>query len=246
MPLDVPITELVRQLSRVGLRPDERLVRRILDHGAAARPALLELALDLEALWDEDPTVTLGPLHALRLLCELPDIELIAPLFDQIPLPAIDEEQDVAALLYATELSHAVGRIGAPAVAALWAYIDAETTAPPSRTVALGALAAVATYALEVRDEVLAAARDRLAATEDRAIATGLAVLLADLGDAASYRAVLAAYQARLINQEQVPAATARQFLLGGGRKSLEHVHYDLEERYELLGPFAQPPDDED
>jgi hypothetical protein len=243
MPLDSPIRDLVRQLSRAGLRPDERLVQRILEQGVVARGALLELALEVQALWDADPATSLGPLHALRLLGEMPDLELIAPLFDQIPLPMIDEEEDVAAVLYALELNQIVARIGAPAVAALWAYIDAETTRPASRTVALGALAAVATYAPEVRDEVLAEVRRRLAETKDQAIGTGLVIVLAELGDTASYKAVIAAYQAGLVNQKQVPAATARQLLLGGGRESLEQVHYSLHERYERLGPFAEPPE---
>jgi hypothetical protein len=244
MPLDPSIRDLVHQLSHAGLRPDERLVQRILAHGEDARRALLDLALDVQALWDADPTTSLGPLHALRLLGEMPALELIAPLFDQIPLPVIDEEEDIAAVLYALDLNQIIARIGAPAVAALWAYIDAETTSPASRTAALGVLPAVATYAPEVHDDVLAEARRRLAETKDQAIATGLVVVLAELGDAASYRAVIAAYQAGLVNQKQVPAAAARQFLLGGGRSSLEHVHYSLYERYERLGPFAKPPEE--
>ena len=41
MPVDTPAADLVRQLSRVGLRPDERLIKRIVEQGPAAREALL-------------------------------------------------------------------------------------------------------------------------------------------------------------------------------------------------------------
>ena len=91
MQLETPVMTFVRQLSRVGLRPDDRLVQRILEHGAAARTALLELATQTEALHSAYPA-DLGPLHALRLLGEVPDISIIVPLLAVLPVPVHGDE----------------------------------------------------------------------------------------------------------------------------------------------------------
>lgn len=244
MPLDVPVADLVRQLSRVGLRPEERLVQRIVEHGPAARAELLRLATEVEALHGELPGA-LGPLHALRLLGELPDVEIIEPLFGALPVPIYDDE-DVPARLYATEVLQIIGRIGAPAVEALLAYADDEGQPELTRAAAIGALAYVATYAPEVRDAVLAEGRRRLALELSTPMATGVVTLLAELGDAASYQPVMAAYREGRVDKEQAPAAAARQFLLGGGRKDLTCVSHPLGERYDHHGPHLRAADELD
>ena len=243
MPIDTPVGDLVRQLSRVGLRPDERLVGRILEHGAEARPALIALATDTEALHGELPAA-LGPLHALRLLGELPAGEIIAPLLGTLPLQ-IYGEQDVPARLFATEVLQIIGRIGAPAVPLLWAYADDPANSESSRVAAVGALSLVTAYAPETRDQVLAEARRRLEQGDEPTALTGVVTLLAELGDAESYKAVMAAYRDGRVNKEQAPAATARQFLLGGGRRDLSCVSHPLFERYDHHGPHLRPADDE-
>lgn len=244
MPVDTPVGELVRQLGRVGLRPDERLVARIVDQGPAAREELLRLATDIDALHSELPA-SLGPLHALRLLGELPDVAMIAPLLGALPVPIYGDE-DVPARLYATEVLQIIGRVGAPAVEALWAYADDEGNPDATRAAAIGALAFVATYAPEVREPVLAEARRRLALELPVPLATGVVTLLAELGDAPSYQAVMAAYRTGRVDKEQAPAAAARQFLLGGGRKDLTCVNHPLGERYDHHGPHLRGPDQQD
>lgn len=241
MPIDTPVAELVRQLSRVGLRPDERLAERIVDHGGAARAELIKLASDIPSLHTALPAA-LGPLHALRLLGELPDIEMIRPLLEALPVP-INDEEDVPARLYATEILQIIGRIGAPAVPALWALADDESLAELGRSAAISALAYVATYAPAVRDEVLAEARRRLDQTESQMLTTGVATVLSELGDAASYAEVMAAYRNGRVSQERAPAAAARQFLLGGGRKDLTCVNHPLFERYDHHGPALKQPE---
>lgn len=242
MPVDTPVADLVRQLGRVGLRPDDRLVARIVEQGPAARAELLRLASDIDALHSELPA-SLGPLHALRLLGELPDLTLIAPLLGALPVPIYGDE-DVPARLYATEVLQIIGRVGEPAVAALWAYADDEANAELTRAAAVGALAYVATYAPAVREAVLAEARRRLELDLPVPLATGVVTLIAELGDAASYQAVMAAYRAGRVDRSQAPAAAARQFLLGGGRKDLTCVNHPLGERYDHHGPHLRAPDE--
>ncbi len=244
MPLDTPIADLVRQLSRVGLRPSERLVQQIVAHGPAARAALLELATDLTALHGDLPEA-LGPLHALRLLGELPDVAIIAPLIEQLPIPTYGDE-DVPAQLYASDVLQIIGRIGAPAVPVLWAYADDQRHPARARSAAVSALSWVVTAAPEVRDAVIAEARRRLATETDEPVTTGLVKVLADLGDQESYKPIMAAYRAGRVDQAQAPAASARQLLLGGGRPDLSCVNHPLFERYELHGPRLREDHEDD
>lgn len=241
MPIDTPASDLVRQLSKVGLRPDERLARRIVEQGAAGRAALLELATDIPALHSELPDA-LGPLHALRLLGELPDESIIAPLLNALPVPVRGEE-DVPSRLYATEVLQIVGRVGAAAEPALWATADDAERAPSARTAAVSALSFVATFAPETRERILAEARRRLAEESERPVMAGVVSLLADLGDKASYKDVMAAYREGKVDQDVAPAAMVRQFLLGGGRKDLSCVNHPLFERYDHHGPHLRSPE---
>ncbi|MBX0327175.1 hypothetical protein K2Z83_05710 [Oscillochloris sp. ZM17-4] len=237
MPVATPAADLVRQLSRAGLRPDERLVGQILDLGDDARAALIALATDIPALHAEVPAC-LGPLHALRLLGELAEPSIIAPLLNALPVPIIDPEDDIPASMYANEILHIIGRVGAPAVPVLWEIADDEGVIAQARGAAANALAYVATYAPEVRDAVIAEARRRLTdeTLPDVAVA-GSVALLAEIGDAPSYKAVMAAYRAGKVDQSLMPAAAARQFLLGGGRKDLACVRHPFWERYDEHGP---------
>jgi hypothetical protein len=244
MPVDTPAADLVRQLSRVGLRPDERLVKRIVEQGDAGRAALLAMATDINAIHAELPA-SLGPLHALRLLGELPDVSIIAPLLNGLPVP-IYGEQDVPARMYMLEVPQIIGRVGAAAVPALWAYADDEGNEPMPRSAAITALSFVATAAPEVRDAVIAEARRRLELEQAVPLTTGVVTLLSELGDAASYKAVMAAYRDGRVDKEEAPAATARQFLLGGGRRDLSCVNHPLFERYDHHGPRFREEDEDD
>jgi hypothetical protein len=237
MPVETPVSSLVRQLSQAGIRPDERLARHILDGGDAARAALITLATNIPALHEEVPAC-LGPLHALRLLGELPDLSIIEPLLACLPIPVIDHETDIAASMYASEVLQIIGRVGAPAVAALWALADDESKPDQVRGAAINALVYVATYAPDVRDEVLAEARGRLVREDlSSVVISGTVTLLAELGDAPSYKDVMAAYRAGRADQRRMPAAVARQQILGGGIQSRTCVNHSLWERYDAHGP---------
>lgn len=236
--------DLARQLSRAGLRPSERLVQQILAAGPAVRSELLKLATNLEDLHAPMPA-TLGPLHALRLLGELPDTSIIAPLLETLPAP-VWGETDVPAKLYNQEALEIIGRIGAPALPALLSYADDESRPPLARLLAVACLSYVAARAPEVRDTVIAEARGRLEAEYPPPVSTGAAMALSDLGDKDSYQRVMAAYRAGRVDQTAAPAATARQYLLGGGRASVANVNYSFFERYDRYGPFLRSDENED
>lgn len=244
MPVDTPATELVRQLSRVGLRPDERLAKRIVDMGAEGRAALLELATDIPALHGELPGA-LGPVHALRLLGELPDPAMIEPLLDLLPIPIVND-QDVPARMFATEVLQIIARVGAPAAPVLWAYAEDTSHKASSRAAAISGLSFVATYAPETRDAIVAECRRRFAEESDEPLVEGYVTVLAELGDRDSYKAVMAAFREGRVSQNEVPAAMARQYLLGGGRPDLTCANHPLFERYDHHGPRFRNPDELD
>lgn len=239
MPIDTPTADLVRQLSRVGLRPDARLTEQIIGRGAEARAELLKLATHIDALHAEDLPVALGPLHALRLLGELPDPEMIPSLLNVLPIPVGDEE-DVPARLYAGEVLQMIARVGEPAVELLWAIADEAEVGEARLVAAIHALPYVATFVPETRDAIIAEARRRLDEERSVEMTTGAAVVLAELGDSSSYQKIMAAYRGGKIDQSKAPAAAARQFLLGGGRQDLTCVRHPLWERYDQHGPSFQ------
>ncbi len=237
MPIDTPLTDLIKQLEQAGLRPNERLVQRILAYGPAARTLLIDLACDVDLLHEELPEAV-APLHAIRLLRELPDLELIEALLDNLPVPLYDDEDNVLAELYSEELLFVIGRIGRPAVAALWAYADDPDNLMIGRTAAIICQAYVAGYVPELYDDLIAEGRRRLALEQDPRMAAALAQLLGNLGDKTSYATIMAAYRTGQIDQAFFPAAAARKLLLGGGIKNLPCVHHTLFECYDLHGPF--------
>lgn len=239
MPIDIPVADLVRQLSRVGLRPEPKLVEQILACGPEARPELLKLATDVEVLHDELPAA-LGPIHALRLLGEIPDVSMIAPLIAMLPIPVISEE-DVPAWLVANECLQIIARCGAPAIPALWAIADNPDEADAQRGAAVAALSYIAAIAPETRDELIAECRRRLADPEAGVLmATACAVVLTELGDKESYRPIMDGYRAGRIDAQRAPAAAARQMLLGGGRPDLACAKHPLWERYQEHGPHPR------
>ncbi len=244
MPGKPTLADLMRQLRRAGLRPSERLVEQILAFGAEARSELLKLATSIADLHQPLPE-TLGPLHALRLLGELPDESIIVPLLERLPAPVLSRD-DVPSELYNQEALEIIGRIGSPALPVLLSYADDETHPPLARTFAISCLAHVATRAPELRDTVIAEARRRLEADQPAPISTGAVMALSDLGDSDSYPLVMAAYRSGRVDQTVAQAATARQLLLGGGRPTLTSVNVGLFERYDQNGPFLASDLDED
>jgi hypothetical protein len=240
MPIETPIDLLMRQLSEAGLRPKEHLVKQVVAQGEAAVPALTQLAIAFGDLHEEEP-LCYGPIHALRLLGEIGSPAAVAPLLSALPVPVYepDEESgyvDVPGTLWGSEVLQIVAHCGAEIEPFLWAWADDEQNSPVSQGAALQGLAYVAVLR-DGRTAIIDEARRRLAQGGPPTVMAGLINLLADLGDKASYSAIMAAYRAGQVDQSRMAAASARQLLLSGGRRDLTCVNHSLWERYEQHGP---------
>lgn len=240
MPAELSAHELVGQLRTVGRRPAKRLVERILAYGAAARAPLLDLATDIQALYTNEPACW-GPIHALRLLGEQPDPAIIAPLLGVLPVH-LRYERDHAPELWAGEVLDVLSLCGPAAIPTLWQLADDEAQSQRTRGAAIQTMiliaATSASASADLRADLEAGARARLEQTQDRAIAAFLISLLANLGAAAAYQEIMAAYRAGRVDTTIFAAADARQMLFGQNRPEYE-LPQSFWERYEMHGPFA-------
>jgi hypothetical protein len=238
MPLDLAIAEEIKQLRRAGLRPNERRVQHILRAGAAAVGPLLALALETDLLHEDEPECY-APIHALRLLGELGSPEIIAPLLGAFPLDQYYPDEQLP-VMWGDEAAQMIGRLGAAAVAPLWAIIDDPSEEIVQRGVALSALAYATVVAPEIRDDVVAGLLERLPRSEDAGLSGHLVAALASLGVASAYKDVMDLYRPGRLDTVIVQPATARQLLLSGGSASaLACAAHTLWERYDHHGPFA-------
>jgi hypothetical protein len=243
MSIETPMNRLVTQLRHAGLKPKEHLVREIVTQGSSICPALVALATDFDLLHKEEPDCY-GPVHALRLLGELGDPAAVAPLLEALPVPVYDSDEetgyvDVPGNLWAREVMQIIAHCGPDIATVLWDWASDESKSDVSRGAALQGLGYVATL-YDTRDEMIAEARRRFAEGGTSIVMTGLVNLLADLGDKQSYSTVMAAYRNGQIDKDRMPAAVARQLLLGGGQQSLSCVKHPLWERYDQHGPGPQ------
>jgi hypothetical protein len=238
MTIDLTIGADVKHLRRAGLRPGERLVRDILRAGPAAFRPLIELATDTELLHEEPPECY-GPIHALRLLGEMPSVDMIAPLLSPLPITRNYADEQLPQL-WLSELPQIIGRIGAAAIEPLWAIADDEARGIPARTVALVALAYVTVVAPDMRDAVIAGLRERLSTSADPTINAYIVTALGDMGVQDVYADVMKLYREGKINQRIVPPGTARQMLLSKRDTRLNCARHALWERYDQHGPFER------
>lgn len=235
MALETSIHDLVQQLRRAGPRPSERLIERILAYGPSARGGLLTLATEKQTLHEPEP-VCWGPVHALRLLMEMPDVTMIPPLLATIPVE-VQAEGD-AGEYWASEVLDVIASCGPESIPLLWAYGDDTNYTERARGAAVHALVFVVYGAPEAREIVTTEARTRLTTCTDPLMGAFLVNVLAQLGVAAAYAEVMAGYHAGRVNAEIIPAATARQLLLAA--KPAVPPRYTFWERYEFYGPFAE------
>lgn len=235
MSLETPVHNLVQQLKRAGLRPTEQLVERIQAYDSAARDALLRLATDKTSLREPAP-VCWGPVHALRLLGEMPDPTIITPLLDTVPVEVYTRGD--AAEYWASEVLEIIATCGAAAIPVIWSYADDTSHTERSRGAAVQALVLVVVHATEARESVVVETRTRLATCDDPLMGAFLVNTLAQLGVAEAYQEVMVAYREGRVDTEVMPAATARQLLLSG--KADMSLHHTFWERYTIDGPFAE------
>ncbi len=235
MTIDFAFADSVRQLRKAGLRPSDKQIGSILRAGPAARPALLELATDVNLL-HEDPPVCYAPIHALRLLGELPAVEMIDPLIREIPL-ALDYDDEKLPQMWGEEMPQMIARIGAEAAAPLWALVDDVERTVAHRTIGLIALGYLPTTAPETRDEVAAGLRERLAVAEDPTLVAYLLIAMADVGLSDIYPEAMRLFRAGKVDQRYLPPGVARQLLLSNGPRRTACALHSLWERYDQHGP---------
>jgi hypothetical protein len=240
MSSDLTTQQLVDQLRRVGLRPSPRTTEAILQRDDA-KAALLDLALDTASLNDPEPGA-LGPIHALRLLGELPAGDSAGAILGRLPLPfPADEPPTQAAYLWAQEAPQIIARWGDAALPEVLAIADADDSLPVRRGAAYATLSYLATATPDLREQVITELRDRLARESD-ATARGYAVAgLAQLGAREAYTEIMAAYRDKTVDREVMTAADARQLLLGAQKGTqLACALHTLDERYEQHGPYSE------
>ncbi len=236
---DLSAPELVRQLRRVGLRPSRRLIEGIVDRGAEAVGPLLELALDVEALMDAEPG-SLGPLHALRILGELRPVEAAEPILRQLPLPVV-EQPPQAGFLWAQEAPQIVATFGAEVLPVVLRIVDDMDAAPLQRGAAVATLGFLATTTPELREQIIAELRERLRQEPDATAKGYVVATLAQLKARDAYSEIMELYRSKMVDKSVMPAANARQLLLGTQEQSqLDCALHTLDERYEQHGPYSE------
>jgi hypothetical protein len=236
MTIDFAVGDRVRQLRKAGVRPPERLVEAIQKAGVGAVQPLLALATEVELL-HEDESDCYGPIHALRLLGELPSLEIITPLMEQLPV-GLEYPDEELPKMWATDVPQIIGRIGAPAIEPLWAIVDDDTKPPARRGAALITIVYATRIAPEQRDEVVAQLRERLNTSDDPKHRAYLVMALGDIGVRDIYATVLQMYREGQIDQSIFPARHARQLLLTEEKQN-NNVHLTFWERYDTYGPYG-------
>jgi hypothetical protein len=236
MLLEFGVAEKVKQLRREGLRPSEQLARSITRAEHAAIGPLLTLATDVKLLHQDAPEC-FAPLHALRLLGELGSVEIIEPLLRQFPV-SLDYDQEELPQTWVNEVAQIIGHLGAQAIEPLWRIADDESWNIATRSGALTALGYVTAVDPATHDAIIAGIRERIEGSEDKLLASHLAIALANLGASDLYPELMAMYRAGKLDQEILPAAAARQLLLSDSTKRLACAKHPLWERYDQHGPF--------
>jgi hypothetical protein len=234
------IEHVVNQLRRVGLRPSERQWEIIRGAGLAAVQPLLALALDVDTLAEPEPA-SLGPVHALRLLAELPPPEPdeIERLLRTLPPEQFRASQ--GAYIWWQELPQIVARWGrAGFEAARRVLLDPEA-GTEQRAVAAESLAFLVEADAALRPEVTDLVRDLLGREADPYVMAHVVEAAANLGLADTYGAVMDAYKRGAVDKQTISAAAARQRLLNPkSHEALACVHHPLAERYDAHGPYTE------
>jgi hypothetical protein len=236
---DLSATDLVQQLTKVGLRPSERMIATILERGDEVTEPLLALALNTELLMEAEPT-SLGPVHALRLLGEIKPGAAAEPILRRLPLP-FDEQPTQAAFIWSQEAPQIVARLGAEAFAAALGVADDMDAPPKQRGAGYAALSYLAKTTPELYDQIVAELRTRLSREADKTAKGYLVASLAQLRARDAYAEIMEAFRAKTVDREIISAADARQLLLGSEMEAqLTCALHTLDERYEQHGPYSE------
>lgn len=235
---EIGTAELVRQLRRVGVRPSQRTIDAILERGDDALQPLLDLALDMDTLRQEEPA-SLGPLHALRLLGELKPVAAAAPILEQFPLQ-ISGQPGQGAYLWIQEAPQIVARFGADILPLLTQLANDGDAPPLRRAAAYATLEYLAVTAPSERAAAVEVLRQRLEQEPDDTARAYIVNALAQLQVRDTYSEIMQLYRDKRVDREFISAADARQLLLGGrGARQIECALHTLDERYEQHGPYT-------
>lgn len=236
MMTETQLERLAKRLYQADLLPSDELIDKLLAQGAAARPVLLAVATDAQTLTADEPECW-APLHALRLLIEMPDPSVIAPILNVLPVPWNGLEQDPG-YFWAQEAPHVLGACGDTAVPELWKWFEDPAHNVPSRTMAIEALVIIALHHPELREEMISRFRELLAANDDFDIRSHAVRGLVNLAARDAYAEIMQAYREKRINSTLMPPAEARQRLFGRPAAELEGALLDFWTRYDVYGPF--------
>lgn len=232
-------TDLVQQLRKAGLKPNDRMIAAILERGDEAIEPLLALALDTNSLFEAEPA-SLGPVHALRLLGEFQPGEAAETILRRLPL-TIEDEQTQGAFLWAQEAPQIVARFGATAMPALLRIADDMDAPPRQRGAGYAALSYMAVTTPELRDQIVDELRQRFSGETDPTAKGYLVGSLAQLKVRDAYTEIMEAFRNKAVDREIISAADARQMLLGNEvQPQLNCALHTLDERYQQHGPYSE------
>lgn len=244
MTIDLAVGDDVRQLRKAGERPNERLVNHILRSGPAARPHLIELAVNVDLLHGDEPDCY-APMHALRLLGELPALEMIEPLLAVVPLE-LYYDGEMLPQMWGREMPQMLARIGAPAAEPLWTTADDSGRVPAQRAISLVALSHLPRVAPDQRDALVAAMRERLASFDDPTLVAYVLMALGEMQVSDIYPEAMRLFREGKVNQSVLPPGVARQLLLSPRKDQTACVLHPLWERYEQHPLLLDDEDEED
>lgn len=239
MVIDFAVLEQLKNLRRTGPQLNEQLTKNILRLSSAALPQLIELATDVEGVQKPKPECY-APIHALRLLGELNQAEMVKPLLSQFPIKQVQPNENLV-MMWIDEVPQMIGRAGAAALPELWSVIDDAEQTIEARGMACASLPYVTLFAPETREGTIIALHERLNASEDNQLTAHYIWALGYLGAGEVYSDILTAFRQNRVELKVVTAAQARQLLLSKEATArLKCGTHTLQERYQqhpLLDP---------
>jgi hypothetical protein len=238
--MNTDLEHIVAQLRRVGLRPSDRQWELVREAGMRAIEPLLALALDVDRLAESEPAA-LGPVHALRLLGELP-----APAPEQIDgllraLPPDGNLGGQAAFIWWQELPQIVAHWGRAGLEAAKTVLQDEQAGAEPRAVAAETLGYVAEFDTDLKAETVALLREQLRTEQDAYVSAHIVEALGNLRAWKAYEDVMAAYKRGAVDKETISAAEARQQILSDKPHPIAGcLRHTLAERYQRHGPYSE------
>lgn len=208
----------VARLLQAGEKPSAAVVSQLCHQAESVRPAIQELAASTALLRAPEPRC-FAPLHALRLLPEMPHPDNVIAVLQQLPLP-LDETSHVAAVRWARDAINIIAEHGPDVLPLLWAWADDESHPTHSRGAAVHAALFIVQAHPATAAEVRRAVSERFVAylaagATDTLYMTFLAHAAVTLQLREHYTALMGAYKVGQIDHTLMPAATARQAIYG-------------------------------